>query len=359
MESRITLRKHFVVKIRAWLELIRLPNLFTVPGDPLAGMFLAYALTKQSAGFSPEAFFLTAGWLLLASLMLYTAGLLLNDFVDYSEDLATRPGRPLPSGRVKRTQAMVAGALLLGGAQVVATIVAPQSWLLVSCLILLILLYNFFLKRIPFLGVFTMGLCRGANVLLGASVLTSELFHPLLVSAGLVSTFYIFAVSLLAKDETQKLPAGFKKYLPLIGCCGILVFAIGYGVTSLLLYPVNAASYNLAVFLLAIFFAIAIFILYKNIMLLRFMSRMELKQLPGVIGAYIRLLIPIQTLFCSLGALLILSTSPLPAPVDFLAPGLATQFWDVMEVASGIVAPLILLGGYILAGRVGRVFYGS
>ncbi len=35
--------------LRAWLQLVRLPNLFTVPGDPLAGACLAGALASVPA----------------------------------------------------------------------------------------------------------------------------------------------------------------------------------------------------------------------------------------------------------------------------------------------------------------------
>ena len=39
--------------LRAWLQLIRLPNLFSVPGDLLAGYALAWSLVFATAGSSP------------------------------------------------------------------------------------------------------------------------------------------------------------------------------------------------------------------------------------------------------------------------------------------------------------------
>src|SRR5882724_1410928 len=72
---------------RTWLQLLRAPNLFTVPGDPLAGFLLA-----------------TGGHLdhrlpmvIVASLCFYSHGLLLNDLADIREDRRERPTRPLPS----------------------------------------------------------------------------------------------------------------------------------------------------------------------------------------------------------------------------------------------------------------------
>jgi len=62
----------------AWLRLFRLPNLLTVPGDVLAGFLLTSTITAGAWG-----------KLLLAipsSLMLYAAGLLLNDLFDYTQE---------------------------------------------------------------------------------------------------------------------------------------------------------------------------------------------------------------------------------------------------------------------------------
>src|SRR6266567_8976267 len=75
-------------KWRAWLQLLRAPNLFTVPGDPLAGFLLA------TAG-RPDIRLVFA---ITASLCFYCHGLLLNDLADLAEDRRDRPNRPLPSG---------------------------------------------------------------------------------------------------------------------------------------------------------------------------------------------------------------------------------------------------------------------
>ena len=76
-----------------WLRLLRFPNLFTVPGDPLAGFFLAGAAAP------PGNALLAVG----AALCFYVCGLVLNDLVDVGEDARERPGRPLPAGTRTRT----------------------------------------------------------------------------------------------------------------------------------------------------------------------------------------------------------------------------------------------------------------
>ncbi len=70
-------------RLGAWAELLRLPALFTVPGDALAGAAAA------SARPGPRTL-LAIG----SSLCLYEAGMALNDWADRAEDAAERPHRP-------------------------------------------------------------------------------------------------------------------------------------------------------------------------------------------------------------------------------------------------------------------------
>ena len=77
-------------KLHAWLQIIRLPNLFTVPGEPLAGAFLASVVSENSISL------LRLCSLVLAILAVYCFGLMQNDLTDYEADLKNRPERPLP-----------------------------------------------------------------------------------------------------------------------------------------------------------------------------------------------------------------------------------------------------------------------
>src|SRR5687768_2365240 len=86
---------------RAWLQLLRAPNLFTVPGDPLAGYLLATQLLALPGD-------LRVALAIGASFCFYSAGLMLNDLLDLREDRRDRPERPLPSGAVKTGHAWIA-----------------------------------------------------------------------------------------------------------------------------------------------------------------------------------------------------------------------------------------------------------
>ncbi|WP_161270691.1 UbiA family prenyltransferase, partial [Streptomyces sp. SID335] len=86
---------------RAWAELLRLPALFTVPGDALAG--------AAATGLRPDHRTLLA---IGSSLCLYEAGMALNDWADRAEDAVERPERPLPSGRIAPPAALTAATAL-------------------------------------------------------------------------------------------------------------------------------------------------------------------------------------------------------------------------------------------------------
>ncbi len=170
-------------KLLALFELLRLPNLFTVPGDILVGWYC----TGGSGNFP--------WWRIGASLCLYSAGLLFNDFFDAKIDAGERPARPIPSGRISRRTVGALGALLM----VVGILLAWQAWQMALLLATLILAYDGGLKKIPFVGILTMGCCRGVNILLGASLLST----PALGFAAFFFTLYIVVVSFLARNEVH------------------------------------------------------------------------------------------------------------------------------------------------------------
>jgi 4-hydroxybenzoate polyprenyltransferase len=178
----------------SWLRLVRLPNLLTVPGDVLAGYLLAPAATPGNWG-----------RLLLAipaGVLLYAAGLILNDIFDYAEDLRDRPLRPLPSGEIRRETAAVLALVFLWVAAFFAAFLdaLPVAIPLILCIVF----YDAGLKKIPFLGPLLMGACRSGNLLLGAAAASKEAWtSPAPVAAAIVLGLYIAGVTHLARNETR------------------------------------------------------------------------------------------------------------------------------------------------------------
>src|SRR3954466_13822058 len=132
------------------LQLIRLPNVFTAAADSLAGWLLVGGTLADVAGWLPLAF---------ASMVLYAAGMALNDLFDLEIDRAERPGRPLPSGRVSPVFAAGIGwgGLVLGPILAGLSGSLPALGVAVT-LALTILAYNSGIKR-SILGPELMGAC--------------------------------------------------------------------------------------------------------------------------------------------------------------------------------------------------------
>ena len=204
----------------AWGRLLRIPNLFTVPGDPLGGAMLALAAvgvlhwgrTVAAAGIS---------------LLLYAGGLILNDFFDYAQDLRERPARPLPSGQIGRATALVVGAALLVGGVAWGVEIGPDVGGLAGALALCALVYDAGGKRLRGLGPALMGACRGLSVALGAvaSAGMEALAQPVVyVSVGMM-TLYIMAVTLIAARESRQVRIGPRRWLPTV-IAGVWVFVL-------------------------------------------------------------------------------------------------------------------------------------
>jgi 4-hydroxybenzoate polyprenyltransferase len=179
--------------IKPYLQLVRLPNVFTAGADSLAGWLLVGGSLAEPTRWLP---------LVGASMALYAGGVALNDVFDYDIDLAERPGRPLPSGRVtRRFAARFGGGLLVLGPLLAALGGSRAAVLVASLLALAVLLYDGGVKRTA-LGPELMGACRGLNVLLGMSR-ADDLGGPAgwLVAGSLA--LFVAGVTWISRAETE------------------------------------------------------------------------------------------------------------------------------------------------------------
>ena len=206
----------------AWLQMLRPPNLFTVPGDPLAGWLLASLASGGALEIEPWQVVLAA----MASLLLYAGGLLQNDCFDLAEDRLQRPDRPLPAGRASPGAVLVAAFALALCGLTAAEMASPASGLAAAILAVTMTAYNFGAKRVRLLGPMLMGTCRGLSLLVGAGLAGPaglRLPGVWLSAAGL--TAFIAAVTLIASRETEAIRVGPRRWAPaaiVAGWLGIL-----------------------------------------------------------------------------------------------------------------------------------------
>jgi len=209
-------------RIIALLKLCRLPTVFTALADICAGFLLTHLTWHPPVQFA---------WLLLASAGLYLSGMVFNDIFDLPVDRQERPRRPLPSGQISVSTAVVFGILLMGIGIGAAAFAGKFSLLVAIALAVAIFLYDGLLKKTP-LGPIAMGSCRFLNVLLGASSAAtqwSDLWSlPQIWHAAAIGV-YIVGVTWFARKEagisswTSLLPA------LIIADLGLLMFAAWIG----------------------------------------------------------------------------------------------------------------------------------
>jgi 4-hydroxybenzoate polyprenyltransferase len=216
----------------------------------------------------------------------YAGGLLMNDYYDAAEDLADRPNRPVPSGAVSRSGVGWA-AVGLNGVGLGAYAATGQGRVFVVGVVLaaMVWLYNGWAKRVAGLGAFTMGACRALSTLVGAvcgPIGTWQMGLPAVVTTGL----FIAAVTHLARFETLREIPRVARHLPFIALLPGCLFG-----------AVNA-SYAPAKYPAVVLFG------YVLLVALRIQMRLlprEAPPIPPLIGAHIRLLIPLQAAVCWFG----------------------------------------------------------
>ncbi len=284
--------------MKTWLQLLRAPNLFTVPGDPLAGFLLA------AGGVLHPAVLLA----IAASLALYSAGLLLNDLFDLQEDRAERPSRPLPSGAADPRIVWIVAINLAILGLVFAFFLGVYAGCVALALLVCIVSYNAGLKRIPVLGALVMGLCRGLSLLLGAAAFPLIPTSLVLLAAGIV-TLYIACVTHLARYETHASAPIWAKILPPVPIAIGLVLLMGHGDPGWQ-YP------GPATLALALAFVV---------MEVRRLLHQPAPPLPPVIGNLIRVLLFLQCAFCLVRK---------PSPAAFLCAMFLLVVWPVSRSVS-------------------------
>ncbi|MFJ6939987.1 SCO3242 family prenyltransferase [Streptomyces sp. NPDC101132] len=176
-------------RLRAWAELLRVPAVFTVPGDALAGA--AAAAVRPGRG---------TALAVAASLCLYEAGMALNDWADRDEDAVARPHRPLPSGRVRPGAALAAAGGLTAAGLALAARAGRPALAVAAPLAVTVWAYDLKLKHTP-AGPAAMAAARSLDLLLGAAA-SAGTVRPALRPALLLGG-HTYAVTQVSRREAE------------------------------------------------------------------------------------------------------------------------------------------------------------
>jgi 4-hydroxybenzoate polyprenyltransferase len=185
-------------KLLGYLRLMRPANIVTAIADILAGIaisgFLGSAVTSYLDHLLPVI------CLCLATVGLYGGGVVFNDVMDAKLDAEERPERPIPSGVISSTQAIVLGTYLLLVGVLAAFTVGRISGYLALGIMICALVYDKWGKHRSW-GPVNMGLCRGLNLLMGISIVEPMLGK--LWWLGVIPVVYIAAITMISRGEVH------------------------------------------------------------------------------------------------------------------------------------------------------------
>lgn len=177
--------------IRDYLQLFRIPGIFTVFSNILLGFFFVQDVITQ---------WTSLFFLLTTSGFLFLSGMILNDFFDYNIDKKERPERSLVSGKIRQKHAFLLGIVFMSVANLFAFFVSTQALIISLLMSGLIFSYDIKLKNISILGILTLSLIRFLNIFLGASIVLS---NKEIILLGIPLAIFVAGISMLAKYEVS------------------------------------------------------------------------------------------------------------------------------------------------------------
>ena len=200
-----------VIKPNVWLRLARVSNLPTVLSNSLVAMACTPFLWSE----------ITIVYL-VGSIILYVAGMILNDAFDAEWDKVNQPFRPIPAGEVTRGYVFAVGftLLTLGGIGHMLLAMYNYTWMGLVATVWLpicIVSYNWHHKANP-LSPLLMALCRSFLYVIPAAFLVD--FEPTAYVLAVICLVYVSSLTLVAK-------LGYGRFIPFL-IAGISVMDAGF-----------------------------------------------------------------------------------------------------------------------------------
>jgi len=191
MSKKVSIYRSWRKALYGYLALARISNSPTVVSNTLAGGALAGALWPDGK----------LGLIAIAMVLFYTAGMYLNDLMDYAVDCRERPERPLPAGIVSRSAAVAVALTLFGCGSLLLWSVGLRPFLSGLVLIALIICYDRWHKSNP-LSPLLMALCRLMVYITAFLAFSIQSLSTLLIPGSLL-VLYVIGLTYIAKTENK------------------------------------------------------------------------------------------------------------------------------------------------------------
>jgi len=301
---QVNLHMSLKEKINAWLALMRVPNLFTVPGDVILGYIIAESFHENSdfllgfiisrGSFGHLGFIYTCSAIFCA----YIFGLITNDIADLKEDMLERPYRPIPAGKISIKAAYICAIILFLAGLTLAGLANMRVFVVMVLLFFLIISYNCILKKHSKLGPLTVSVCRLLSITAGyyaagVNLITYPLMYYLVSFTWLV---YFLRVSLITHHETAK-NVVFKKNYFLLAIPAIWIISSVY-ISGALEVIMTMKEFPPGIFPGLASVVIFYFIVIKNFITLNIYSDQP-KRTQASVGELIKAVIFLQASGCA------------------------------------------------------------
>ena len=191
MRKKVSIYRSWRKALYGYLALARISNSPTVVSNTLAGGALAGALWPDGK----------LGLIAIVMVLFYTAGMYLNDLMDYAVDCRERPERPLPAGIVSPSAAVAVALTLFGCGSLLLWSVGPHPFLSGLVLIVLIICYDRWHKSNP-LSPLLMALCRLMVYITAFLAFSVQSLSALLIPGSLLG-LYVIGLTYIAKTENK------------------------------------------------------------------------------------------------------------------------------------------------------------
>jgi 4-hydroxybenzoate polyprenyltransferase len=221
-------------------------NLFILA---FAQLMTAYFLVETTRTGLPILQDINLYLIILSTLILAASGYLINDYYDVKIDYINKPGEVIIGKGIKRRAAIFLHSLLNFVGVGIALIVSPRIAVIHFIATFLLWLYSNQLKRLPFIGNFTVALLTGTSIwIIGYYYQQKEL----IVLAYAIFAFFMNLIREILKDiedrqgdrkhgcKTLPIVIGFRNtkrvifLIALVFVCAIIV--VTYKVNNLLLF---------------------------------------------------------------------------------------------------------------------------
>jgi len=192
---------------KAWMNMLRISNSPTILSNVMVGVALAIIAYREEWSTHIHSPPLQIGKPLLVIsvvlLLMYFAGMVLNDAFDAKRDKQLRPDRPIPRGLITAKQAWITGFIMLAIGNLLAFKIGLWAGFSTLALAFYILLYTV-LHHIAIAAIPLMAFCRGLVYVVAVSAFSAQNVGAiLLIYCGIIA-FYTALLTFVGTFENEK-----------------------------------------------------------------------------------------------------------------------------------------------------------